>query len=164
MRSTTVMTGGTGKLGSSQSSNAGHQTWIPREETDLIGLRTGVHQDPVYLFPIRTPVEKVRALFISMLESANRLAVSPEFYNTARNTCHLQILRHVNSLRKDKLGFDWRNYLPAHADELASELGLIDFNGSLQEARSRFLINSRSAMLDDPQAWSKQIRQIEPRR
>lgn len=136
--------------------------YVVGEETDLIGLRTHVQQDPVYLFPIRTPVEKVRALFTSMLDSANRLASAPEFYNTAVNTCHLQILRHVNSLRKETIGLDWRNYFPAHADELAWQLGLINFDGSLEEARSRFQINSRSAMLDDPKEWSRQIRQTAP--
>jgi hypothetical protein len=135
-------------------------TYVVGDETDLIALRTEVNQDPVYLFPIRTPVEKVRGLFVSLLQNANRLREQPEFYHTVLNTCHLHVVQHVNALRRHKIGFDWRNLLPGYADELASELGLIDFDGSLEQARERFLINSRSAPVTDRKVWSRQIRQV----
>jgi hypothetical protein len=132
------------------------------DETDVIGLRTGVYRDPVYLFPIKAPPEQVRALFESILHDANALAERPQFYNTALNTCHLRILRHVNSLRAERIGLDWRNYFPGRSDELALELGLLDFDGTVEEARQRFRINERSQMSASSKAWSRQIRAFPP--
>jgi hypothetical protein len=139
--------------------------YVVGDETDLIALRTGVDKDPVYLFPVKTPPEKARALFVAMLRSANRLAKEPEFYNTVINTCHLKIVRHVNELRRDKIGFDWRNYVPGHSDELAWELGLIDFSGTLEQARARFLLQPQAAggPVEDRGEWSRRIRQAVPK-
>jgi hypothetical protein len=128
------------------------------DETDLIALRTLIQKDLVYLFPIRATREQVRALFELLLRDANQLAVQPEWYNTALNTCHLRLLRHVNTLRQDKIGVDWRNYLPGRSDELAWGLGLIDFNGTLDEARRRYLLKDPVPWNADARQWSRQIR------
>jgi hypothetical protein len=128
------------------------------EESDLIALRTLIWKNPVYAFPIRTDRARVRALFELLLRDANQLAVRPEWYHTLLNTCHLRLLHHVNALRQEKIGVDWRNYLPGRSDELAWELGLIDFNGSLDEARRRFLLTNPAPWIPDPKEWSRQIR------
>jgi len=67
----------------------------------------------------------------------------------------------VNRLRTDKMRFGWRTLLPAYSNALAWDLELIDFDGSLDEARQRFLINARSVFGSDEDDWSAQIRAIE---
>lgn len=136
--------------------------YVIGEERDLIGLRANIRRDPVHLYPIDTPPELVRALFVSMLERANQLVTHPEFYNSYSDTCAAAVLRHVNAVRTDKISGGWRVLFPGFSDKFAWEIGLVDFDGTLEEARARFLINERSAFdpaLDDP-GWSRQIRTL----
>lgn len=132
--------------------------YIVGDENDLIALRTLINNDPVYIFPVRATRVEVRSLFELLLRDANQLALQPQWYNSLVNSCHLRIVRHVNTLRKNKIGIDWRNYLPGRSDELAWELGLIDFNGSFEGARQRFLIKDRVPWNPDSKQWSSQIR------
>jgi hypothetical protein len=137
--------------------------YVVGDERDLIGLRANVRRDPVYLFPIRATPEQVRELFISMLKRADGLGRRPEFYNTLTTTCTTSIVQHVNELRDEPISWwDPRVLFPGYSDELAYELGLIAFDGTLEEARRRFLINDRSAFGADGKAWSRQIRTLPP--
>jgi hypothetical protein len=49
--------------------------------------------------------------------------------------------------------------LPGYADELAFELGLVDFEGGVAEARRRFRIPGPVAVSPDGPAWSRKIRE-----
>lgn len=139
--------------------------YVIGDERDLIGLRANVRRNPVYLLPIRTSPEFARDLLLSMVARAHSLDRHPEFYNTLTTTCATELLRHVNAVSGTRVGaIDRRVVFPGFIDELAWELGWIDFDGTLEEARARFLINPRSAFdpaLDGP-AWSRRIRQRDP--
>lgn len=132
------------------------------EETDLIGRRAAVAGDSVYLYPVRASPERVENLFRSIAKKANRLADQPEFYHTINNNCVTTLLNHANERSETPIGYDWRILFPGFADSLLLDLGLLDFDGSLAEARQRFLINDRSLPLTEPRKWSAQIRQAPP--
>ena len=132
--------------------------YVIGEERDLIGLRSYVRKEPVYLFPIKAKQEHVRALFEAMLLRANRLSGEPEFYNTLVNSCNTNIVRHLEELSQQNLPFHLGKILPGYADELAFELGLIDSGDSLEEARQRFRIKPHIVPTADGRAWSQQIR------
>ena len=135
--------------------------YVVGDERDLIGMRANIRKDPVYVFPMRATPEEARSLFVSMLTRADTLSRHPEFYHSLVATCATNLLTHVNQQRRTPINaFDWRIALPGYADELAWDLGLIDFDGTLEDARARFLINERSgwdADLDGPR-WSAKIR------
>jgi len=135
--------------------------YVVGDERDLIGLRANIRRDRVYLYPIRTTPDKARAMFMSMLQRANKLAVEPEFYDSIFSTCTSNIRRHAATLRADGLAPDWRTVFPGYADELAWQLGLIDFQGTLAQARQQFQINARSAFdAANGKTWSAQIRAL----
>lgn len=132
--------------------------YVIGDERDLIGLRV-VNADDVYLYPIKTTPARARALFVRMLEQANTLREHPQFYNTLTNNCTTHILEHANSVASVKIPYGREVLLPGYADELASELGLLDTNLPIAEARRRFHINDRAQRaLHDP-AFSTLIRQ-----
>ena len=54
-----------------------------------------------------------------------------EFHNTVSNACSSNPLWHVNRVRQRPVWWNWRVLLPGFSDELAFDLGLIDFDGSL---------------------------------
>jgi hypothetical protein len=66
---------------------------------------------------------QIKELFSSTLHRADKLSKEPEFYNTIWNTCTTSILKHVNSLRQDKISsFDLKILLPSNSDKIAYEL------------------------------------------
>ena len=60
--------------------------YVIADERDVIKLRSNYRKDKVYLYPVKTTKEKMQALFLDMLDRANKLKEKPEFYNTLVNT------------------------------------------------------------------------------
>ncbi|MDZ4812118.1 MAG: DUF4105 domain-containing protein [Pseudomonadota bacterium] len=133
-------------------------TYIVGDERDLIGLRANHRHDEVYLYPMRTSRERMRALFVSMLERANQLAQRPEFYNTLTNTCTSNIVRHINIIAPGRIPFSYKTLLPAHADDLAFDLGLIDTALPREQFRAAHQINDLAELNADSALFSSAIR------
>ena len=132
--------------------------YVVGDERDLIKLRTNYRKDTVYLYPMRTTPERMRAMFVDMLERANALAQKPEFYNTLTNTCTTNLVRHVNRLRPGRIPLNPAVFLPAYSDRLAYKLGLIDTKLPFGEARAHFRINARAEEHANDDDFSLKIR------
>jgi hypothetical protein len=135
--------------------------YVVADERDVIKLRSNHRQDNVYLYPVRTTPERRRRMFVEMLERATRLADAPEFYNTLFSTCTTNIVRHVNTIAPRRVPFSYKVLLPGYSDELAFDLGLIDTELPLEEARRRFHINERARRFADDPAFSRRIRGLD---
>lgn len=133
-------------------------TYIVGDERDLIGLRANHRLDDVYLYPMRATPEAARALFVAMLERANALATQPEFYNTLTSTCTSNIVDHVNLIAAEPIGFSFKTLLPAHSDDLAYDLGLIDTDLPRDRYRAAYRINELAAEHADSADFSKAVR------
>jgi hypothetical protein len=131
--------------------------YVVGDERDLLRLRVA-RGDDVYLYPIRTTPARARALFVQMLERANALEAHPEFYNTLTNNCTTNILEHANSISPTKIPYGREVLLPGYADELARELGLIDTDLPIEEARRRFHINARARRAFGDSLFSVRVR------
>ena len=136
--------------------------YVIGDERDLIGLRANHRHDDVYLYPVRTAPERMRALIVAMLERANAVAASPEFYNTLTNTCTSNIVRHINALVPDSVPYSYKTLLPAYSDDLAYDLGLIDTSLPRESYRAAFQINQRAARYADQADFSARIRSSAP--
>jgi len=132
--------------------------YVIADERDVIKLRSNYRHDQVFLYPIKTDKEKIRALFLDMLARADKLQKEPEFYNTLTSTCTTNIVSHINKLVPNRVPFDYRILLPGLSDTYAFELGLIDTDLSFEEAREKFKINSRAEKYADSPEFSKMIR------
>ena len=133
--------------------------YVVADERDVIGLRANHRKDSVYLYPIKTTQERAQALFLDMLDRINTLQQTPEFYNTITSTCTTNIVSHVNKLVPGRVPFSYKVLLPGYSDELAHDIGLIDTDLTLQEAREKFLINKKAAIYADTPEFSKRIRE-----
>lgn len=134
-------------------------TYVIGDERDLIQLRTNHRRDPVYLYPVRAPRERIEQMFVSMLHRANHLREAPEHYNTLTNTCTTNIVRHVNELVPGRVPFSTKVLLPGYSDELAYELGLIDTGLPFPEAKRRFRIDDDALRAAGREDFSQKIRQ-----
>jgi hypothetical protein len=128
-------------------------------EEDLLGLRAVAWGDPLYLFPVRTTPEQARDLFLLLMERAQQLEASPEFYNTATNNCTTNLIAPINTLTNDDRRIGRRIALmPGYAYETAFERGWIDTQLTMEEARRAFHVNDRvTAALGRP-TFSRDVR------
>jgi len=133
--------------------------YVIADEKDVIGLRANHRKDKVYVYPVDTSKEKMKELFVDMLERANALKEKPEFYNTLTNTCTTNIATHANKITPEKIPWDIRLLLPENSDKLAYELGLIDNSLPLEDIRDKYLINEKAERYADSPDFSKRIRE-----
>ncbi|MHC4942806.1 MAG: Lnb N-terminal periplasmic domain-containing protein [Planctomycetota bacterium] len=131
--------------------------YVLGDERDLIRLRTNYRKEKVFLYPTTIGPEKVRVLFLDIIETINCIDEQPQFYNTLSHNCTTSHLPHLS-----KIGvagsFDWRIILNGHTDERAYERGLINTDLSLEEARRHYHINQYVAGDPDPADFSRRIR------
>jgi hypothetical protein len=133
--------------------------YVIGDERDLIGQRAAFDSDRVYLYPVKANRDRMRAMFVAMLERANKLRTEPEFYNTITNNCTSNVVAHVNQVAPRTVPSGIKTILPGYTDEVAHRLGLIDTDLNLDLARERYLINARARrFLNDPQ-FSLRIRE-----
>jgi hypothetical protein len=132
--------------------------YVLADERDLIGVRTSHRDSKVYVYPtIATPAQ-AQALFKSVLERMNKLAVDPEFYHTITNNCTTNLKHHVNELSPDRVPYAWEVLLPARSAKYAYELGLLDQSIPFDQLKERALVNDVSnESLHDPR-FSQLIR------
>ena len=135
--------------------------YVIGDENDLIKLRTHFRRDDVYLYPVKTTPEKLRAMFLGMLYRANQLYEKPEFYNSLWNNCTSNLVSHVNEITPQKIPFSFKRYLPGYSDELAFRLGLIDTDLPWQDVRPHFRISEKALNCGDCPDFSKRIRGFE---
>lgn len=134
-------------------------TYVAGDERDLIQLRTNYRRDPVYLYPVRAPRERIEQMFVSMLRRANHLRQEPEHYNTLTNTCTTNIVRHVNELVPGQVPWSYKILLPGYSDELAYDLGLIDTKLPFPAAKQHFRIDDDALHAAGQADFSQRIRQ-----
>ena len=133
--------------------------YVIADERDVIRLRTNFRKDTMRLYPIRTTKQMMRVVFVDALKRAERLATQPEFYNTLSNNCTTNIARHVRRYSgKAVPWWDYRYLLPSTVDAISYDLGLIDTQLSLDEARVHFMITDRAQKITDLGNFSTLIR------
>ncbi len=133
--------------------------YVIADEKDVIKLRSNYRKDRVYLYPIKTTKEKMRALFLDMVQRANYLRDHPEFYNTITDTCTTNIAKHVNKISPKRVPFSFKILLPGYSDRLVYDLGLIDTDLPFDEMRAKYLINEKALKYADDPDFSVRIRE-----
>jgi hypothetical protein len=133
--------------------------YVIGDERDLIGQRAAFSDDRVYLYPIRAKPERMRHMFIAMLERANQLRLQPEFYNTLTNNCTSNVVRHVNQVAPRTVPAGIKTILPGYTDEVAFRLGLIATDLDLPQTRERYQVNDRAKRFINDPAFSFRIRE-----
>lgn len=132
--------------------------YVVGDERDLVRLRSNVRRDSVFLYRVQATPEQGRTLFRAMLERADRLRTAPEFYHTLTSSCTTNIVDHVNAISPSKVPFSYKVLLPAYADELAYDIGLLDTSRTFASLRDGALINPVAQAAHDDPEFSKLIR------
>lgn len=131
--------------------------YILADERDLLGLRTNIRSEDVYVLPMIHPPEKVRIVLRSVLDTVNDIAQTPRFYNTILHNCTTGLLPHLDAVRVQR-GFDIRILKNGYIAEIGFENGTIDTELSYEEAGNFFHINQYVEGETIPLDFSERIR------
>ena len=132
--------------------------YVVADERDLLPVRPEYRNVDVLLYRTKATPEQARALFVDVMHRVNQLHDHPEFYDTLRNNCTTNIVRHINKLAPDRIPYDYRVLLPGYADSLAYDLGLIDNTLPFDETRRRAVVSDRILQYKSDPQFSQRIR------
>jgi hypothetical protein len=129
--------------------------YVVADERDLIGVRTDIRREQVYLYRLHLTPEVREALFLSYVDKVNQLASQPEWYNTLSDNCTTGILNRADTL--GNISYSWQVLLSGYAANYAYSLGLLDSERSFAELRRGSLIE-RPANATITSTYSQDIR------
>jgi hypothetical protein len=118
--------------------------YVLGDERDLIGVRTNLRDEDVYVYPTRSPPEEARALLLDILKEANELVEEPMFYNTLFPNCTTSIVFHVRRIRSRPVQFNMGMLLNGFSDEMSYERGWIPHDHPFEEMKRRSHVNERA--------------------
>lgn len=130
---------------------------IAADERDIIRVRTNVRGEDDYLYPLRMDKPAMRALFLSYVQAANRLAVTPAFYNTITSNCTTIVYRMARQIDPG-LPRDIRLLLTGYLPEYLYKVGALDRSVPVDELRQRGRITERARDSKPGDDFSRAIR------
>lgn len=136
-------------------------TLVAADEHDIIRVRTNVRGEDDYLYPLRMDKPAMRALFLSYVQAANRLATTPAFYNTLTSNC-TTIVYHMARQIEPRLPWDFRLLFTGYLPEYLHEVGAVDRDVTVDVLRERSRITDRARGTRATDDFSRAIRERAP--
>ena len=122
---------------------------IYASEQDVIGLRSHLRGERVFLYPVvDEDSTDLEAFFRALADDANSLVSQPEFYNTFVDNCLTNLLKHVatwDEITKRDLDV----LLPGRTDRLTYAFDATPSDIPFEQARKRAEVHP-SGDIDDP--------------
>jgi hypothetical protein len=116
--------------------------YVVGSEEDIVGLRTDVRGERVYLYPTKASPEQAKELFRILAKDINSVYEQPRIYNTLTNNCTNEITRRVEDVTEVRFPLSWKTALPGYFDEILYELNVIDSDASFEVIKARHEINN----------------------
>jgi len=137
--------------------------YVVADERDVVGVRTNHRHEDVYLYPLRTPTDRARAILLDYLKGINQLAERPKWYNALSTNCTTTIRLHVADVVAG-VPHDWRWLANGHLDELLYEMGVVNRQLPFAEFKKLSYINPKANALPLDSLFSAAIREDLPPR
>lgn len=132
--------------------------YVVADERDVIGVRTNFRGERTYLYRIRVPPDRARAMLLDYLKEINRLAERPKWYNALIHNCTTSIRYHSQHIGEGR-PWDWRMILNGQLDELGYERGRIDTSLPFPELKRRSEITEKANAAYSAPDFSRRIRE-----
>jgi hypothetical protein len=137
--------------------------YVVSDERDVVSLRTNHRGEQVYLYRLRTPPDRARALLLDYAAAINSLMEKPVFYNALTDNCTIAILLHVNQAI-GKVPLNWKWLANGYLDEWLYEHGAISRALPFEALKRASLVNARAIAAGDAGDFSARIREGLPAR
>lgn len=116
--------------------------YVVGSEEDIVGLRTDIRDERVYLYPTVASAEQARALFLKVSEDINDVYYRPRVYNTLVHNCTNELTRRVEEIADVKFPLTWKSILPGYFDEVLYGLGIIRQQGNFSETKKYYRVDN----------------------
>lgn len=130
--------------------------YVVADERDLIGVRTDIRKERVYVYHLDLSAKTRKALFLNYLHAIKTLHDHPRWYNTLTTNCTTEILTRAGAQLHWR--FDWRVLLSGHTAALAYDLGLLDTHIPFADLQRRSLIQRPEGATPEAPDYSASIR------
>ncbi len=139
--------------------------YVVADEGDVVRLRTNYRHEDVYLYRLRTPPARARAraILLDYLETINRLAREPAWYNALTQNCTTTIRLHASHV-VEGIPYDWRWLANEYLDALFYKMGVVNRDLPFAELKSVSYINPRAQAVSPEGDFSEAIREGLPAR
>lgn len=134
-------------------------TYVTADERDLIGVRTDIRKERVYLYRLELSAQTREAVFKNYLTEIHKLTTTPRWYNTLMDNCTTEILARANARTRYRL--DWRVLLSGYTASLAYDLGLLNTHYDFATLHRLSRIQRPANAVPDAN-YSKEIRESLP--
>jgi len=132
--------------------------YVVADEADVIGVRSLVHDDPVYLYPGTANPAQAAFLLEALLRRTRELRSSPEYYHTLANNCATNLADAVNAVAPGRVPWNRALLLPGFSDDYAYRLGLLALDRPPAEVRARYRVDERARLANASPGFSAAIR------
>lgn len=137
--------------------------YVVADENDVARLRSNYRNEDVYLYRLRTPPARARAILLDYLETINQLAGEPRWYNALIHNCTTNIRMHANNV-VGGIPSDWRWLANGYLDQLLYEYGVLNREVPFTELKSSSYVNPKAKALSPDDTYSEVIRVDLPER
>jgi len=133
--------------------------YVIADERDLIGVRTDMRHESVYLYPVSMIPENRRLLLLSYLRQVQDLSQHPVFYNTLTDNCTTNIVARAADATGSSptTRYNWKLLASGYADSYVYELGKLNQSMPFNELKRRSLIRRQPGATIGPD-FSSEIR------
>ena len=131
--------------------------YVVADEGDVARLRTNYRNEDVYLYRLRTPPARARAILLEYLKTINDLAREPTWYNALVHNCTTNIRMHASHV-VEGIPYDWRWLANGYLDELFYELGVVNRELPFAELKSSSYVNPKAQAMSSDDTFSEAIR------
>lgn len=130
---------------------------VAADERDVVGVRSNVRDEDVQIYRLKVPPQQARLLLVEYVADANRLATTPQFYNSLTTNCTTAVVKMIR-VAGDKLPFDWRLIVNGYLPEYAYDRGALDSSVPLSQLKAVAHIDQRARADGLSSEFSKAIR------
>jgi hypothetical protein len=109
---------------------------------DIVRLRTDVRHEEVYRYPTIASASKAQELFADISKDINELYKKPAFYNTITRNCTGTLAKNIEKLAGINFPFLYKTIQPGKMHQAIYEMKLVDFDGSLEEMKAKYLLTN----------------------
>lgn len=118
--------------------------YVVADERDVILLRTNHRRERVWLYRLEVPAGVPRSLLLEYIETVNRLAERPAWYNALTDNCTTTIRTHVHHLSPGRYPWSWRLLANGYLPGLLYDESRLDRSLPFDELREVSSINARA--------------------
>ncbi len=125
--------------------------YVVGSERDIVGLRTDIRDERVYLYQTIASPEISRELFLKIAEDINGVFAQPRIYNTLTDNCTNVLTRRVEDISDRRFPLTWKTVFPGYFDEVLYDMNLLVTHGDFSLTKQKSFIENASVDRRNPQ-------------